>query len=120
MKAPPENGEVVAAPVALTRFVHNLQLAPRMTRERDGGEAICKGIGSAGVPAVAVAPAKPAPNAVAAAPIARAAPAARTAPATAQNTNPVGATGQCRDGTYTHAKTHTGACSRHGGVVKWL
>src|SRR6185312_13429878 len=28
---------------------------------------------------------------------------------------PAGATGQCKDGSYTMAKTHSGACSRHGG-----
>jgi hypothetical protein len=32
---------------------------------------------------------------------------------------PKGATGQCKDGTYTKATTHTGACSKHGGVEKW-
>lgn len=31
-----------------------------------------------------------------------------------------GATGQCRDGTYTHATHHSGACSSHGGVAKWM
>jgi hypothetical protein len=34
--------------------------------------------------------------------------------------NPIGATAQCKDGTYSHAKTHQGACSRHGGVAKWM
>lgn len=33
---------------------------------------------------------------------------------------PAGATGQCKDGTYTMAKNHQGACSSHGGVAKWL
>ena len=33
---------------------------------------------------------------------------------------PAGATGQCKDGTYTTTKTHAGACSKHGGVAKWL
>ena len=37
-----------------------------------------------------------------------------------QGTKPAGATGQCKDGSYTMAKTHSGACSRHGGVAKWL
>ncbi|MEP6620382.1 MAG: DUF3761 domain-containing protein [bacterium] len=31
-----------------------------------------------------------------------------------------GATAECKDGTYSHAKTHQGACSRHGGVSKFL
>lgn len=48
---------------------------------------------------------------------------ASTAPKSAaanENTNPAGATAQCKDGTYSHAKTHRGACSHHGGVAKWL
>jgi hypothetical protein len=31
---------------------------------------------------------------------------------------PPGATGQCKDGTYTMSKTHSGACSHHGGIAK--
>lgn len=31
-----------------------------------------------------------------------------------------GATAQCKDGTYSHAASHQGACSRHGGVAKFL
>jgi Protein of unknown function (DUF3761) len=33
---------------------------------------------------------------------------------------PNGATGVCRNGTYTSSKSHSGACSRAGGVAKWL
>ena len=33
---------------------------------------------------------------------------------------PAGATGLCKDGTYTMSKTHSGSCSHHGGVAKWL
>jgi hypothetical protein len=33
---------------------------------------------------------------------------------------PKGATGLCRDGTYTRATTRTGACSNHAGVQKWF
>ncbi len=45
-----------------------------------------------------------------------------SAPAMAMKsgTAPAGATGQCKDGTYTMSKTHSGACSRHGGVAKWF
>ena len=31
-----------------------------------------------------------------------------------------GATAQCKDGTYSHAASHQGACSKHGGVAKFL
>jgi hypothetical protein len=41
--------------------------------------------------------------------------ATKTAPADA----PEGATAKCKDGTYSHAKTHSGACSHHGGVAEW-
>ena len=40
--------------------------------------------------------------------------------ATASNTDPTNATAKCKDGTYSHAATHRGACSRHGGVAEWL
>ena len=47
--------------------------------------------------------------------------ATRTAAATtAANTDPTNATAKCKDGTYSHAATHRGACSRHGGVAEWL
>ena len=46
-------------------------------------------------------------------------PAAKTTAAANEN-SPAGATAQCKDGTYSHAKTHQGACSHHGGVAKWL
>src|SRR5205823_3493497 len=29
------------------------------------------------------------------------------------------ATAKCKDGTYSFAKQHRGACSRHGGVAEW-
>jgi hypothetical protein len=44
-----------------------------------------------------------------------------TAGAAAQSkTRPNDATAQCKDGTFSHAVHHQGACSRHGGVAKWL
>jgi hypothetical protein len=63
-----------------------------------------------------VAPApKPAP-----APKSAAAPKATAGSGESVNNNPSGAIAQCKDGTYSHAKTHQGACSRHGGVAKWM
>ncbi|HEV8196433.1 MAG TPA: DUF3761 domain-containing protein [Gemmatimonadales bacterium] len=37
-----------------------------------------------------------------------------------QSTPPKGATGKCKDGTYTMAATRKAACSKHGGVDAWL
>lgn len=33
---------------------------------------------------------------------------------------PKGATAQCKDGSYSSAKSKQGACSNHGGVATWL
>ena len=62
----------------------------------------------------------------------RSAPPAQTPPlvaptatvATLQPTNPAptpgdGATAICRDGTYSYAANHSGACSHHGGVAQF-
>jgi hypothetical protein len=38
----------------------------------------------------------------------------------AKNTDPTGAIAKCKDGTYSHAKGHSGACSNHGVVGEWL
>lgn len=57
----------------------------------------------------------------AAAPKPAAAPARKTAAsATVEDHNPAGAIAQCKDGFYSHSKGRTGACSRHGGVGKWM
>jgi hypothetical protein len=37
-----------------------------------------------------------------------------------ENNIAAGAIAQCKDGMYSHAKNRTGACSRHGGVAKWM
>ena len=36
------------------------------------------------------------------------------------NNNASGAIARCKDGSYSHAAHRSGACSRHGGVAKWL
>jgi hypothetical protein len=33
---------------------------------------------------------------------------------------PEGASAQCRDGSYSFSRHHSGTCSRHGGVAHWL
>jgi hypothetical protein len=36
------------------------------------------------------------------------------------STVPAGATAQCVDGTYSFSQSHSGTCSHHGGVSRWL
>lgn len=64
--------------------------------------------------------ATPAQTTVTPAPKPTATPANRPTHAANDNSNPAGATAQCKDGTYSHAAHHGGACSHHGGVAKWL
>jgi len=47
-------------------------------------------------------------------------PKTKTSSTGADNNDPTNATAQCKDGTYSHAKNHQGACSNHGGVSKFL
>jgi type IV secretory pathway TrbL component len=46
--------------------------------------------------------------------------AVRVGSGAADDNNPAGAIAQCKDGLYSHAVHHRGACSRHGGVATWL
>lgn len=101
-----------------------------------GGRGACSKHGGinkdAAAPAAAAAPTAPAaaPAAPAAAPAKPAAPAAPAAapakpekPAKGEksvNGDATGATAKCKDGSFSHSKTHTGTCSRHGGVAEWL
>ena len=45
---------------------------------------------------------------------------ATTPTALAATARPKNATAQCKDGTYSTAKTSQGACSKHGGVAAWF
>jgi hypothetical protein len=73
--------------------------------------AVCRTNTQSSPPRTTVAPApKPTP----------AASTTRRSTAAGENSNPTGATAQCKDGTYSHAAHHSGACSHHGGVAKWL
>jgi hypothetical protein len=74
-----------------------------------------KGVAPAAA-ATAAATAAAAPAAPAAAPAMKPA-----EPAAAATAAPVaGATAKCKDGTVSKSKTHSGACSKHGGVAEWL
>ena len=42
-----------------------------------------------------------------------------SAPVTSAS-EPAGATAQCVDGAWSFSQTHSGTCSRHGGVARWL
>ncbi len=79
------------------------------------GKGACSGHG--GVQKAKKAAAAAAAPAEAAAPAKTAAPAAAPAAAGAA---PAGATAKCKDGTYSKAKNHKGACSKHGGVDSFL
>ena len=87
----------------------------------NANKAACKGAAAAVTKAIAKpAPAgKPAPKVTA---MPKAGPAPKAAPAATSSENNIaaGAIAQCKDGTYSHAKHHRGACSRHGGVGKWM
>ncbi|BDG10835.1 DUF3761 domain-containing protein [Anaeromyxobacter paludicola] len=56
------------------------------------------------------------------APTTGAAPAAPTTGGTGAAPDPAKGppTARCKDGSFSYAKHHTGACSRHGGVAEWL
>lgn len=41
-------------------------------------------------------------------------------PQLSPNGPPPGASAQCRDGTYSFSRHHSGTCSHHGGVRRWL
>ena len=103
---------VLAAPVlmfALTLPSHADSTAT--TTCQDGTTSTAKGKGAcSGHGGVQKATTAGAPAAATPAPAAAAVTAAPAA----------GATAKCKDGTYSTSKSHSGACSKHGGVADWL
>ena len=96
------------------------------------GRGACSGHGgvrsaAAASPAATAAPAPPPPAAAAKSAARTKAEPASKAPAATQpsskrgeDNDPTGAIAQCKDGMYSHSANRRGACSRHGGVAKWL
>jgi large subunit ribosomal protein L22e/Meckel syndrome type 1 protein len=116
-KATPAKADAKAKPAVATAATERHY---DCTKAGNANKAACKG-------AAIAAAAKPAPKPIAksaakpaAMPKSVSAPKATPAAASTENSNPAGAIAQCKDGSYSHAKAHTGACSRHGGVGKWL
>ena len=108
----------VAADAAAAREKTNTATKAETVTCTDGttskpGKGACLhhgGVGTAAAPAAA--PANP-PAAI---------PGNPPVPVTAKAnpTAPADATALCKDGTYSHAQHHRAACSKHGGVDKWL
>jgi uncharacterized protein DUF3761 len=91
-----------------------------------GGRGACSkhgGIKGAAVPAATAAATPTIPAASkAAAPSAPAATktAVKASTKKGEDNDPTDAIAQCKDGMYSHAANHRGACSKHGGVAKFL
>jgi predicted nucleic acid-binding Zn-ribbon protein len=94
-----------------------------------GGRGACSkhgGIKGAAVPAATAAPtpaapaAKPAPKSSVANAPAAAKTETKASTKRGEDNDPTDAIAQCKDGMYSHAANHRGACSKHGGVAKFL
>ena len=88
------------------------------------GKGACSHHGGVGAAVAAAAPANP-PAAIPANPplpvtAKQKAPAPSVAAAAAPSGAPADASAQCKDGSFSHAQHHRGACSKHGGVQQWL
>jgi hypothetical protein len=127
-------GGAKAAPAASAAKIAATQAKANARAEKAQAKATAKAERAAGVkPATKTAAAPPAKPSLlsrmssmfgrSSTPAPAAKPAARrvaaSAPASVEDRNPAGAIAQCKDGTYSHAKARTGACSRHGGVGRW-
>jgi hypothetical protein len=88
------------------------------------GSAVPAATAAPTVPAAvpATSPARTRSEAKSAAPTAAAAPKTATKPSSkrGEDDDPTDAIAQCKDGKYSHAANHRGACSKHGGVAKFL
>ena len=109
-----------AKPVAKQTTVATATRHYDCTKPGNAGKEQCK-VSTASNQTVSKPVAAPRPAAKPAVATAQPKPSVRkaAAPASVENSNPAGAIAQCKDGTYSHAKVRTGACSRHGGVAKW-
>ena len=110
------NGTPAPAPAAPPN-APNAQVTCADGTKSNGGQGACShhgGVahnGAAPAPPPAPAPAPPpAPNS----------PNTTGGSGESVNNNPQGAIAKCKDGSYSHAKQHSGACSKHGGVAQWL
>lgn len=83
-----------------------------------GGRGACSGHGGVKVGAAAPAP-SPKNDMARTKPPAGAAVAKASGSGGAEDNNPAGSVARCKDGLYSHATHHQGACSRHGGVATW-
>jgi hypothetical protein len=114
---------VLAAPLLMFAMSLTAQADSAPTMCKDGttstatGKGACSGHGGVQKAAKSAAAAPAAAPAAAEKPMAAEKPAA--APA-ASGTPPAGATAKCKDGSYSKSKSHSGACSKHGGVDSFL
>jgi hypothetical protein len=128
-------GVVLAGPVSAETAKKGPVTCNDGTTSPHGGQGACSGHGGIKKAAketktskkkTAPAEAPAATQSTPAAPMGQTAPSAAkpstgsTAAKSHGNTDPSGATARCKDGTYSHSKTHQGACSKHGGVAEWL
>ncbi len=127
--AKPEVGAAATAGASVTCGDGTSSAAGRGACSHHGGVKMAAGATAAPAPAPTVAP-MPTPAAVsnrAATPRTSARAADRTTASAGvagsgarEDNNPAGAVAKCKDGMYSHARSHRGACGHHGGVAQWI